>query len=297
MSQQTFYQSIETEGITKTRSLSEGTTLLPNSTEQVCRILELADAYNLRACAPGSRRDPRSCFVLSLAQMNTHIAINELDHIVTVHGGMSLRNLDRHLKTAGFMRRAAPMQLNLSVSEWIATGLIGAETSEVEPLSACLLGLVAVRSDGSKMRCRPAPRKAMGPELWPLFVGTRSKYAVVTEATFAIRFYQNLIRKDFVFETRSDAGQAKAWLRASGLRGSYFLVDASGPGSKLVVYLDEDGPFCHANKAILSEVIKQFNGKASAIGSSVIAPARQNTVDAPYLSEILKHADPKGILG
>jgi alkyldihydroxyacetonephosphate synthase len=70
----------------------------------------------------------------------------------------------------------------VSVGEWLAQGAPGARDRWLDPADHVVAGLDATLQDGRTLRLRPAPRRAVGPDLMALFVGTSGRFGRIERA-------------------------------------------------------------------------------------------------------------------
>jgi alkyldihydroxyacetonephosphate synthase len=72
----------------------------------------------------------------------------------------------------------------LSVDAWIALGCPGQPDLYADPVRTRLAGFCATLTNGLRFRLPAAPRRAVGPDLSALFVGTKSRFGRIESATF-----------------------------------------------------------------------------------------------------------------
>ncbi|MCC6901765.1 MAG: FAD-binding oxidoreductase [Polyangiaceae bacterium] len=74
-----------------------------------------------------------------------------------------------------------------TVATWVAEGMPGAKSPWADPVAQALSGFVATLSTGRELVVRPAPRRAVGPDLSALVLGARERIARIDHATFAVQ--------------------------------------------------------------------------------------------------------------
>ena len=62
-----------------------------------------------------------------------------------------------------------------SLADWLAKGAAGSRDRWLDPADQLLAGLDATLTDGRQVVIRPAPRRAVGPDLTALFVGAQGR--------------------------------------------------------------------------------------------------------------------------
>jgi len=134
---------------------------------------------------------PREPYVPPAATSVTAPSSFELDErsqLATVAGALPLARVEAELAARGFTLglEAAPDPA-LDVATWIARGLPGAPDPWSDPVSQPIAGLCARLHRGSELVIRPAPRRAVGPDLMALFAGAAERVGVVRSATLCVR--------------------------------------------------------------------------------------------------------------
>lgn len=83
---------------------------------------------------------------------------------------------------------ASDLTLDLSgpfegtVAAWIAAGAPGSRSPWLDPADHLVAGFVAKLVDGRELVVRPAPRRAVGPDLFALVFGTGGRFGEITSA-------------------------------------------------------------------------------------------------------------------
>ena len=73
-----------------------------------------------------------------------------------------------------------------AIGEWLAKGAPGAPSMFSDPADHVVAGLLATLPNGKKLEVRPGPRRAVGPDLTALAIGTHHRLATVTHAWLRI---------------------------------------------------------------------------------------------------------------
>ena len=100
----------------------------------------------------------------------TDITIDALSLIADVAGELTL----------GFAPAGAPLER--TVATWLADGAPGARDPWLDPADHLVAGLDARLRDGTALRIRPGPRRAVGPDLVALFFGARGRFGAIERA-------------------------------------------------------------------------------------------------------------------
>jgi len=110
------------------------------------------------------------------------VRIDRASLVVDVDAALTLADVERALAQAGLgLDLGAAARRDATVADWIADGLAGVRDPYQDPADHVISGLDARLPDGQALRVRPGPRRAVGPDLVALFVGTR-RFGTVTRA-------------------------------------------------------------------------------------------------------------------
>jgi alkyldihydroxyacetonephosphate synthase len=99
----------------------------------------------------------------------------------------------------------------------------GAPDPWLDPVAQTLSGFVARMNDGAELVVRPAPRRAVGPDLSALFVGTGERVGRIEQATLRVE--------------RRDAPRARS-LPFAGERNPPLSAEESSAWERIVSTLD-----------------------------------------------------------
>lgn len=102
--------------------------------------------------------------------------------LVEVDGSTTLDACEAALQAVGLtlgLETVATSMKAMPVGAWLADGAPGARDPWEDPADHLVAGLTALLHDGRTLAIRPAPRRAVGPDLVALVVGMRERYARV----------------------------------------------------------------------------------------------------------------------
>jgi FAD/FMN-containing dehydrogenase len=74
----------------------------------------------------------------------------------------------------------------ISLADWLASGMPGAPSPWIDPVSRLVAGFEARFHSGISCAQRAAPRRAEGPDLAGLFVGMHGRFGKIERATLAL---------------------------------------------------------------------------------------------------------------
>ncbi len=234
--------------------------LLPRSEAELADALAIANRLGAPMSPPGA--PPRDGAVtIDLRRMADLLAYDDASLLVHVEAGASLADVEGALGerqlTLG-MHQAAEQ----SVGAWLAEGAPGARDRDADPVDQLVAGLSAVLPDGRLLHIRPAPRRAVGPDLIGAFVGARGRLGVITSAHLVARALTAETILAFRFDAPDEAAAALAWMRGRGVRsvGSEIRV-MDGEGARLAIRLDGPERMRRVRAAVARRIAEERGGK------------------------------------
>lgn len=125
------------------------------------------------------------------------IEIDAMSLLVGVPAGKTLDAVETALAARGFtlgvaLEAAGPRDAKtgsagaITVGDWLASGAPGAASVFADPADHVVAGLDATLPDGQRLEVRPGPRRAVGPDLTALVVGTQRRLASLEHAWLRI---------------------------------------------------------------------------------------------------------------
>ena len=112
-------------------------------------------------------------------------AVDGVSQLVHCRGDATLAAVEAALATAGLtlgLGTDAPALEATSVEQWIAAGAPGAPDPWSDPVDHLVAGFTAELRSGAELEVRPAPRRAVGPDLFSLFLGTEGRVGTLRSA-------------------------------------------------------------------------------------------------------------------
>jgi alkyldihydroxyacetonephosphate synthase len=111
------------------------------------------------------------------------LTLDRASLLACIQGGTDLATAERQLADVGLtLGVALPFPSSTPLSEWLALGAPGARDRWLDPTDQLLAGLDATLADGRALSIRPAPRRAVGPDLTALFVGGKGRFGRIERA-------------------------------------------------------------------------------------------------------------------
>lgn len=125
--------------------------------------------------------------VIDMRRMDSILELNETSLLVRVQAGKMGNVFEDELNAHGYTTGHFPQSISLStVGGWVATRAAGQFSTRYGSVEDMVLGLEAVLPDGRVIRIAPTPRRAAGPDLRHVFLGSEGTMGIVTDVTYRI---------------------------------------------------------------------------------------------------------------
>ena len=102
--------------------------------------------------------------------------------LACIDGAADVASAERRLLAEGLTLDAKLPSSPLSLADWLARGAPGTRDAWLDPADQLLAGLDATLHGGRAISIRPAPRRAVGPDLTALLVGAGGRVGRVDRA-------------------------------------------------------------------------------------------------------------------
>ncbi|MDQ3914125.1 MAG: FAD-binding oxidoreductase [Actinomycetota bacterium] len=165
----------------------------PRTTAEVASLLEWADrtatpvvpwgggSSVLGSAVAGGR------VVVDLTGLDRLGPVDEKSRLVHCGAGVTGPALAAHLEDAGHLLGHEPQSAAIStVGGWIATRACGQLSARYGGIESLLAGFTAVLPGGRVVRSKTVPRRAAGPDVASLMVGSEGTLGIVTEADLRV---------------------------------------------------------------------------------------------------------------
>jgi alkyldihydroxyacetonephosphate synthase len=166
----------------------------PRNHAEVAAVLQLAQKAGLRILPWGAGSGVLGGAIplagevaLDVKRLNRILSLNETDAMVTVEAGMNGGQFEAELNARGWTCAHLPQSLYMStVGGWAACRGAGQTSSRYGKIEDMVLGLKAVLPDGRTLEVRPVARRAAGPSIKDIFIGSEGVFGVITELTLRV---------------------------------------------------------------------------------------------------------------
>lgn len=171
-----------------------GLVLRPGSVDEVIGIVRRAAAADAPLIPYGSGSGVLGGIVplggeltIDMQRMNRILDVDTVNGLVTVQAGMNGEEFENALNAQGYTSGHLPQSLTIStVGGWAACRGGGQESSRYGKIENIVVGLKAVLPDGGLLEVRPLPKRATGPSVLDLIVGSEGAFAIIVELTLRI---------------------------------------------------------------------------------------------------------------
>ncbi|AUX27591.1 alkyl-dihydroxyacetonephosphate synthase [Sorangium cellulosum] len=109
-------------------------------------------------------------------------ALDAASLLVHAAGSVRLGDVERALEPRGLTLALDPVAASreMTLDAWIAAGAPGAPDPWSDPVDHLVAGFTARLASGADLAVRPAPRRAVGPDLLALFLGMQGRVGAIT---------------------------------------------------------------------------------------------------------------------
>lgn len=166
----------------------------PASAEDISEVMKFSRANGIRVIPVGTSSGVLGgtiplCneLVIDLTRLDKILHIDEINHLVTVQAGMNGWAFEEALNAVGWTAGHYPQSIKIStVGGWAACRGGGQASSRYGKIEDIVVGLKVVLPDGQMMAITPEARRAVGPSVKDIFIGSEGVLGVITELTLRI---------------------------------------------------------------------------------------------------------------
>jgi len=191
--------------------------------EEVSEVLRFAARHNVRLAVQSeiSQKEARSLgmLFLDLLDMDEILKLDPISGIVTVQAGIPVKHLEVFLNQKGYtLGLLVHNMMDLPVGTYVALGAEGMYSPLYGDIRDMVVGLSGILADGSDFRARPAPRRAVGPDMAGVFIGAKGSFGVITG--LCLRVFPKPASIQYLAFGGDNPSLAASALRAAMCRGA-----------------------------------------------------------------------------
>ena len=166
------------------RSTAEVSSLLARLHELGAPVVPRGGGSGVGGGAEPGRHD---AVVVDLAELRGLVEFDADNLLVTARAGTPFRELTALVEDAGFVLGHYPQSIELAqLGGLVATRSAGQFSTRYGGIEELVLEVEAVLQDGSVVRAGGIPRRAAGPDLRQLWIGSEGSLGIVTEVTLRL---------------------------------------------------------------------------------------------------------------
>jgi len=170
---------------------------VPGTYEEVVEVVKLANQYaipivpyGLGSGGLGGALPAPKGVTIDLKRLNKVLEIDMISGLATAQAGMNGELFEAELNKRRLTLGHFPQSLTISsVGGWLACRSAGQASSRYGKIEDMVVGLKAVLPDGRYLEVRPVPRRAAGPSVKDIFVGSEGTMGIILEGTFRVLPY------------------------------------------------------------------------------------------------------------
>ena len=272
--------------------------LLPRSGREVARALSLAASAGVKIVGPGADGDAdgHAAVCMDLRRMADVLSIDDTSHIVHAEAGIDLAHLEEELGRRGLTLGIEGPVPEIPLGTWLARGAPGARDRADDPVDSLVAGVEMILPDGRELELRPAPRRAVGPDLIGTVVGARGCLGVVIGAHVVARRRMPPERLAFRFGERRPAEATLAWIRGRGVRPAAAHLLEHGGSTFLCITLRMAPERARIAATVARAEAGERGGEEVDPADAPEASPPTARVPAEIVLELAERLDPAGVL-
>lgn len=166
----------------------------PGDSDEVAQVMALLRARKTRLIPVGTCSGVLGGAIplceevaIDTSRMDRILKIDAENQLVTVQAGMNGGDFEAALNAAGWTAGHYPQSIHIStVGGWAACRGSGQASSRYGKIEDIVTGLTVVLPDGRTLSIAPEARRAVGPSVKDVFIGSEGTMGVITELTLRI---------------------------------------------------------------------------------------------------------------
>lgn len=269
----------------------EQPTVSPGSSRAVAHLTQLANKARIALQVPGgdTHSDRPS---VRLDRLDGIISVDEVSRIIHVQAGIALgvveERANKHGWTLGLHRALQGEQ----VGAWLARGAPGRPDKADDPVVQSVAGIELVLASGAELSIRPAPRRAVGPDLIRATIGARGRLGIIVGVHLVARKQVAEAVFAFSFADSGAATRALTWIRGNGVRP----LRSSIQQDQLQVVMEADGPRYDAATKVLRRIVAENGGTELENQPEIGIQQQHLPASQDVFARLANELDPNGTL-
>ncbi len=281
-------------------------TVAPTNVADLCALVRFAWEYGGELRTPGGVAR-QGDIVVDLTVLRQETEVDATSGIARTPAGVQMQTLVALLRERGLeLPRARDVPAKQTVGEWIEGGL--GTTNVVDPLDQILCGLEAVLPDGTPLAIRPAPRRAVGPDLLSAWIGSRGQLGIAHTYVLSVQPTRATHRLWFTFKSEASAHRARNLLRAKHARTDSFALLKANDDVLVEIRIRATAHTSSGSLDVIRDLMRTVDGreitsdqataKRLASGENLLADTEARSVASPdgsIVARLARELDPRGV--
>lgn len=269
----------------------EQPTIHPGSSRAVAHLMQLADKTATALQVPGGDTHPDRP-ALRLDRLDAIISVDEVSRIIHVQAGVTLGVVEERVKDHGWTLGVSGALHEEQVGAWLARGAPGKADKANDPVVQSVAGLELVLPSGAELSIRPAPRRAVGPDLIRATIGARGRLGVIVGVHLVAQAKMTESLFAFSFPDSRAANRALTWIRGHGVRPLRTTIRED----QLQLVLEVEGPRHRAATKVMRRIVAENGGTEIANQPEIGVSQEPLPASAEVFDRLAEELDPNGVL-
>lgn len=254
----------------------------PKDADEISKVLKLCNENNVpvipygggSGVLGGAETVKENTLVIDITKLDKILDYSDDSLTITCEAGVYLKDLEHYANEKGYILGHYPQSIDLAqMGGLVATRSTGQFSTKYGGIEDLLLGLKAVLPNGEIINIKSNPRRAVGPDLRHLFMGSEGFIGIITEVTVkmfpkpearwmhsyrvdTIRQGLEIIRKVMREGVNPAVVRLHDWLECEKPYGAFMEE-----GENLLIFLSEGTEgLCEYEGKIIDKVVKDNGG-------------------------------------
>lgn len=256
----------------------------PENVEEISQLLKFSNENNIPVIAygggsgvlGGTETIREDTLVIDLIKLDKILELSDENLSITCEAGAYIKDLEAYVNEKGYILGHYPQSMDLAqMGGLVATRSTGQFSTKYGGIEDLVLGIEAVLPNGEIVNIKSNPRRAVGPDLRHLLLGSEGFIGIITKVTVKIfpkpetrwmeayrintmRQGLEIIRKIMKKEVKPAVVRLHDWLECEKPYGAYMEE-----GECLLIFLSEGTKeLCEYEGKIIRQVAMENGGKS-----------------------------------
>ncbi|RGX54696.1 MULTISPECIES: FAD-binding oxidoreductase [Anaerotruncus] len=167
----------------------------PNSTEEVAKVLKIANYYKISVIPFGGASGSQGGIVpvsgggiaIDMKRMSRILEFDEQSNVVTCETGINFQQLEWYVNERGYSTMHIPSAITCgTVGGFLANNGMGVLSTKYGKIEDQCISVEMVLPSGQILHTAPVPKHSSGPDMKALFIGSEGTFGIMTKASFKL---------------------------------------------------------------------------------------------------------------